>query len=66
MQGLGETVGDALRTFRQAAADIHHTVDPQMHTIKAEMEAAEKELQQSIEAARQLPQLHEHPPSRTS
>jgi len=62
MQSLGESVGDALRTFRQAVADVRGSVDPEMRTIQAEMEAAEKELQQSIEAARQMPAAQEDPP----
>jgi TatA/E family protein of Tat protein translocase len=55
MQSFGEGVGDALRSFRQAVADVRNTVDPEMRTIQAEMDAAQKELEQSIEAAKQLP-----------
>ncbi len=62
MQSLGEGLGDALRTFRQAVADVRHTVDPEMRTIQAEMDATQKELEQSIEAAKELPTLHEEPP----
>lgn len=62
MQSLGEGLGDALRTFRQAVADVRHTVDPEMRTIQAEMDAAQKELEQSIEAAKDLPTTHEEPP----
>jgi TatA/E family protein of Tat protein translocase len=62
MQSLGEGLGDALRTFRQAVADVRNTVDPQMRTIQAEMDAAQKELQQSLEAAKELPAVQEDPP----
>ncbi len=62
MQSLGEGLGDALRTFRQAVADVRNTVDPEVRTIQAEMDAAQKELQQSIEAAKELPAIHEEPP----
>jgi len=62
MQSLGEGLGDALRTFRQAVADVRHTVDPEMRTIQAEMDAAQKELEQSIDAAKELPAIHEEPP----
>ena len=62
MQSLGEGLGDALRTFRQAVADVRNTVDPQMRTIQAEMDAAQKELQQSLEAAKELPAVQEEPP----
>ena len=64
MQGLGEGLGDAVRTFRQAVADVRSSVDPEMRTIRAEMDSAQKELEQSIEAAKQAPVLDEDP-SRT-
>jgi len=62
MQSLGEGLGDALRTFKQAVADVRNSVDPEMRTIQAEMDSAMKEFQQSIEAAKELPALHEEPP----
>ncbi|MFM8551730.1 MAG: twin-arginine translocase TatA/TatE family subunit [Nitrospiraceae bacterium] len=61
-QSLGESLGDALRTFRQAAADVRNTIDPEMRTIQAEMDAAKKEVEQSIEAAKELPAVQEDPP----
>jgi hypothetical protein len=42
-----------VRTFRDAAADIKNSIDPQMRTIQAELESAEKEMQDSIEVAKQ-------------
>ena len=62
MQSLGEGLGDALRTFKQAVADVRNSVDPEMRIIQAEMDSAQKEFQQSIEAAKELPALHEEPP----
>jgi len=62
MQGLGEGLGDALRTFRQTVADVRNTVDPQVRTIQVEMDSAQKEFQQSLEAARELPAVDEEPP----
>jgi TatA/E family protein of Tat protein translocase len=62
MQHLGEGVGDMLRTFQQAVADVRNSVDPQMRTIQAEMDAAQKEIQQSIKAAREMPPAEEEPP----
>ena len=62
MQSLGEGLGDALRTFKQAVADVRNSVDPEMRTIQAEMDSAQKEFQQSIDAAKELPALHEEPP----
>lgn len=53
MQSLGEGLGSAVRTFRDAAADVKNSIDPQMRTIQAEMEAAELEMKESIEAAKQ-------------
>ncbi len=61
MQSLGEGLGDALRTFKQAVADVRNSVDPEMRTIQAEMDAAQKELEQSIEAAKELPAVQEEP-----
>ena len=62
MQSLGEGLGDVFRTFKQAVADVRNSVDPEMRTIQAEMDSAQKEFQQSIEAAKELPALHEEPP----
>lgn len=62
MQHLGEGLGDALRTFKQAVADVRNSVDPEMRTIQAEMDSAQKEIQQSIEAAREMPAVQEDPP----
>ena len=53
MQSLGEGLGSAVRTFRDAAADIKNSIDPQMRTIQAEMEAAELEMKETIESAKQ-------------
>jgi TatA/E family protein of Tat protein translocase len=66
MQHVGEGLGDALRTFRQAVADVRSSVDPEMRTIQAEMDAAQKELEQSIEAAKQAPVMEEQSPGKPS
>lgn len=55
LQSLGEGLGEVVRTFRQAVSDVRDSVDPQMQTIQAEIDAAQKEIQQSIEAATELP-----------
>lgn len=62
MQNLGEGLGDALRTFKQAVADVRNSVDPEIRTIQAEIDSAQKEFQQSIDAAKEMPALHEEPP----
>ncbi|MCS6304492.1 MAG: twin-arginine translocase TatA/TatE family subunit [Nitrospira sp.] len=59
LQHLGEGLGEVVRTFRQAVTDVRHSVDPQMSTIQAEMDAAKKEIQQSIEAAKESPLVQE-------
>lgn len=61
LQHLGEGLGEVVRTFRQAVTDVRNSVDPQMCTIQAEMDAAKKEIQQSIEAAKELPLVQEDP-----
>lgn len=65
MQSLGVGVGDALRTFRQAVADVRGAIDPEMRTIRAEMEAAQKEIEQTVEEAKQLPGVKEEPPKKS-
>ena len=59
LQHLGEGLGEIVRTFRQAVTDVRNSVDPQMGTIQAEMDAAKKEIQQSIEAANERPPVPE-------
>jgi TatA/E family protein of Tat protein translocase len=62
LQNLGSGVGDALRTFREAANDVRRAIDPSMHTIKAEVEAAKKEIQGSIDYVKESPKVEEPPP----
>ena len=64
MQSLGEGLGSALRTFREAANDVKNSIDPEMKTIQAELKSAEKEMQETIESAKQ-PILPKDPPSTT-
>ncbi len=59
MQQVGANVGDLVRTFRQAAADVRESVAPHMRTIQTEMDAAQNELRQSLDAARQPPSVQE-------
>jgi TatA/E family protein of Tat protein translocase len=62
LQHLGEGLGEVVRTFRQAVTDVRNNVDPQMHTIQSEMDAAQKEIQQSIEAAKERPPVQDDSP----
>ncbi len=64
LQSLGEGLGGALRTFREATTDVRNSIDPEMRTIQAEFEAAKKEVEQTIEVAKQ-PILPKDPPSST-
>lgn len=63
LQSLGEGLGSALRTFRQATADVRDTIDPEMRTIQAELEAAQKEVEESVELAKEPPLPKEPPPA---
>lgn len=62
LQHLGEGIGAVVRTFKQAVEDVRSSVDPQVRTIQAEMNAAQKELQQSIEAAKEPPAIQDDQP----
>ncbi len=62
LQSLGEGVGGAVRTFREATADVRNAIDPEMRTIQAELESAHKEVEQSIESAKHPPP-HDPPPA---
>ena len=62
MQSLGEGMGDVLRTFRQAATDVRNSIAPEMRTLQAEMDAAHKEVQQSLDAAVEPAAVQEDPP----
>ena len=63
LQSLGEGLGSTLRTFREATADVRNAIDPEMRTIQAELESAQKEVEQSIEAAKQPPVPKDPPPA---
>ncbi len=62
LQSLGEGLGSALRTFREATTDVRNAIDPEMRTIQAELESAKKEVEQSVEAAKQGPAPLDPPP----
>src|SRR5437773_646722 len=61
LEKLGSGIGDALRTFREAANDVRRAIDPSMHTIKAEVEAAQKEIQSSIDYVKETHKVEEPP-----
>lgn len=59
LQHVGESLGDIVRTFQQTVTETRNSIAPHVQTIKTEMDTAHKELQQSIEAAKDLPATHE-------
>ena len=59
MQGLGEGLGDMLRTVRQATSEIKGAIEPEVRNLQAEMDSAQKEIEQSIEVAKQGPAVQE-------
>lgn len=65
MQNLGEGLGDALRTFRQAASDVRGAIEPEVRTLQSEFDSAQKEMEQTVESAKKMPSVHEDPPSST-
>ncbi len=65
MQNLGEGLGDALRTFRQAASDVRGAIEPEMRTLQTEFDSAQKEMEQTVESAKKMPSVQEDPPSST-
>lgn len=62
MQSVGEGIGDALRTFRQAVTDVRGSIEPEVRTIQAELDAAQKEIEQTVESAKQMTAVPEDPP----
>jgi TatA/E family protein of Tat protein translocase len=62
MQSLGESMGDVVRTFRQAVTDVRSSAAPEMRTIQSEMDAAQKDFQQTLDAATEPPPVQEDPP----
>ena len=62
MQHLGESLGDIVRTVQQTVTETRNSIAPHVQTIQAEMDTAHKELQQSLEAAKDLPATHDDQP----
>jgi len=66
MQSFGAGLGDALRTIRSAVSDVRNTIEPEVRTLRAEVDAAQKEVEQSVELAKDLPSVQEEPPPKKS
>ncbi|MCS6897719.1 MAG: twin-arginine translocase TatA/TatE family subunit [Nitrospira sp.] len=62
LQQAGENLGELVRTFRQTAADVRESIEPQVRAIQTELDAASKELRQSLDATTQPPAVQEDRP----
>lgn len=51
--------------MKDVTAEVRGAIDPQVRTLRAEMDAATKELEQSIEAAKELPAVQEDTPAKS-
>ncbi len=65
MGSFGQGLGEAFRMVRDVSAEVRGAIDPQVRTLRAEVDAASKEIEQSIEAAKELPAMHEEPPAKS-
>ena len=66
MHNFGAGIGDALRTIRSAVTDVRNTIEPEVRTLRAEVDAAQKEVEQSVELAKEIPSVQEEPPPKKS
>lgn len=65
MGNFGQGLGEAFRMMKDVTAEVRGAIDPQVRTLRAEMDAATKELEQSIEAAKELPAVQEDTPAKS-
>lgn len=61
MGNFGQGLGEAFRMMKDVTAEVRGAIDPQVRTLRAEVDAATKEIEQSIEAAKELPAVQEDP-----
>ncbi len=59
---FGQGLGEAFRMVKDVTAEVRGAIDPQVRTLRAEVDGATKEIEQSIEAAKEMPAVHEEPP----
>lgn len=64
MGSFGQGLGEAFRMMKDVTAEVRGAIDPQVRTLRAEVDAASKEIEQSIEAAKELPAVQEEPPAK--
>jgi hypothetical protein len=66
MQNFGQGLGEAFRLVRDTTAEIRGAIEPQVRVFQTEVDAAQKEIQESVEVAKQMPSVHEEaPPKQT-
>ena len=62
MQDFGQGLGEAFRLVRETTAEIRGAIEPQVRVFQTEVDAAQKEIQDSVEVAKQMPSVHEETP----
>lgn len=62
MQDFGQGLGEAFRLVRETTAEIRGAIEPQVKVFQTEVDAAQKEIQDSVEVAKQMPSVHEEAP----
>ncbi|MFO0775036.1 MAG: twin-arginine translocase TatA/TatE family subunit [Nitrospiraceae bacterium] len=65
MGNFGQGLGEAFRMMKDVTAEVRGAIDPQVRTLRAEVDAATKEIEQSIEAAKELPAVQEEAPAKS-
>ena len=62
MQDFGQGLGEAFRLVRETTAEIRGAIEPQVRVFQTEVDAAQKDIQDSVEVAKQMPSVHEESP----
>jgi hypothetical protein len=62
MQNFGQGLGEAFRLVRDTTAEIRGAIEPQVRVFQTEVDVAQKEIQESVEVAKQMPSVHEEAP----
>jgi TatA/E family protein of Tat protein translocase len=62
MQDFGQGLGEAFRLVRETTAEIRGAIEPQVRVFQTEVDAAQKDIQDSVEVAKQMPSVHEEAP----
>ena len=65
MGNFGQGLGEVFRMARDVSSEVRGAIDPQVRTLRAEVDSATKEIEQSIEAAKEPPAVQEDPPAKS-